>query len=125
MSAVADRSRRDWLAHWRAMTADELRDERFRLYDVHEIADDDSELAGFCRWALRSVEVLADLNRREASLAVDWQAQFPDLDARAMASAVMDLAWAGAELRLRQTPDELFDAALEIAARLKERNPHE
>ena len=52
MTFVADRGRRDWINHWRAMHLEELYDERWRLYDAADVAEPNGELLEFVRWAL-------------------------------------------------------------------------
>ena len=55
---IADRSGPDWVAHWRAMSDDELLDERFRLFDFAEIVDRGSPEHEFVRAALQAIAAI-------------------------------------------------------------------
>lgn len=107
---ILDRRPHEWLEHWLGLTDDELIDERFALYDVAEVAEPDSDLGAFARWAL---SLIACIERLRSIARSEWR----DVDASAFTTAFVAIGAFARELDSVARVAEVVEGALEVAQR--------
>jgi hypothetical protein len=118
--SVCDRDGHEWIAHWQAMTDDELLDERFRLYDLAEDLEPGSAVYEFARGALNAIGRLERHRTFRRTFQAIARVGLPDLDAELFADALIEInrfrLLLGEELDAATTA-EVFRGAIEVAER--------
>ena len=119
---VEDRSPAEWLEYWRSLTDDELLDERFRCYDAAELAERDSELHAFVKWAVAQIVSLECQRAACQTVAL----VLPEVDAATFVEAAIAINRGRRQLELERDVNAVLVGAYEVAERrAKEEDPDE